>query len=103
MAGRSVYIAIDEDSGRARRRVNAALECVYGRLSPDVAAAAVAGTADECVSQLRQVVVAGAELILFTPYSSRASCWHRPSCRGCRSGGDNHCSAESGQRGDRLV
>ncbi len=62
-----VYIAIDEDAGRARRNVNAALERLYGRLSPDVAAAAVAGTADDCVSQLRQVAAAGAELILFTP------------------------------------
>jgi probable F420-dependent oxidoreductase len=62
-----VYVSIDEDSGRARRRVNAALERLYGRLSPDVEAAAIAGTADECVGQLRQVADAGAELILFTP------------------------------------
>jgi alkanesulfonate monooxygenase SsuD/methylene tetrahydromethanopterin reductase-like flavin-dependent oxidoreductase (luciferase family) len=62
-----VYIAIDEDAGRARRQVNAALERLYGHLSGDVEAAAVAGTTEDCVRELRQVAAAGAELILFTP------------------------------------
>jgi probable F420-dependent oxidoreductase len=67
-----VYIAIDSDTARARQRINEALERVYGRLHPDVAAAAIAGTAAQCVSDLRQVVAAGAELILFTPLFDQA-------------------------------
>jgi probable F420-dependent oxidoreductase len=62
-----VYIAVDEDAGRARRRINTELERLYGRRSPDIEAAAIAGTADDCVRELRQVAEAGAELILFTP------------------------------------
>jgi probable F420-dependent oxidoreductase len=67
-----VYIAIDSDPGRARSRVNAALTRVYGRLSADVEAAAIAGTAAECVAELGQVVAAGAELVLFTPLFEQA-------------------------------
>jgi probable F420-dependent oxidoreductase len=61
-----VYIAVDEDAGRARARVNAELERVYGRRSATIEAAAIAGTAAGCVSELRRVAEAGAELILFT-------------------------------------
>jgi probable F420-dependent oxidoreductase len=67
-----VYVAIDSDPARARQRINAALERVYGRLHPDVEAAAIAGTAAQCVSDLRKVVAAGAELILFTPLFDQA-------------------------------
>ncbi|WP_433558364.1 LLM class flavin-dependent oxidoreductase [Pseudonocardia xinjiangensis] len=62
-----VYIAIDADAGRARERVNAELTAVYGGLSPAVEAAAIAGTPEDCVRAVRQVIEAGAELILFTP------------------------------------
>jgi probable F420-dependent oxidoreductase len=62
-----VYIAVDSSAGRARDRINHALEQLYGRRSPDIEAAAIAGPAAECVRELRQVVEAGAELILFTP------------------------------------
>ena len=61
-----VYLAIDEDAGRARRRINAALEGIYGHRVPAIEAAAVAGTPDDCVRELRQVAAAGAELILGT-------------------------------------
>jgi alkanesulfonate monooxygenase SsuD/methylene tetrahydromethanopterin reductase-like flavin-dependent oxidoreductase (luciferase family) len=61
-----VYIAIDEDAGRARRRINAALEGIYGRRVPAIEAAAFAGTAADCVRELQQVAAAGAELILGT-------------------------------------
>jgi probable F420-dependent oxidoreductase len=67
-----VYIAIDEDGGRARRRIDAELERLYGRRSPDIEAAAIAGTPDDCVRELRQVAEAGAELILFTPMFEQA-------------------------------
>jgi probable F420-dependent oxidoreductase len=61
-----VYIAIDEDAGRARSRINAALEGIYGQRVPAIEAAAVAGTPADCVRELDQVAAAGAELILCT-------------------------------------
>lgn len=62
-----VYIAVDDDADRARTRVNAELERLYGRRSADIEAAAVAGTPAECLRAVREVASAGAELILFTP------------------------------------
>ncbi|HEX3784965.1 MAG TPA: LLM class flavin-dependent oxidoreductase [Pseudonocardiaceae bacterium] len=67
-----VYLAIDNDAARARERVNAALRDLYGSLSADVEAAAIAGTPADCVRELRKVVDAGAELILFTPMFEQA-------------------------------
>ncbi|HEY6278948.1 MAG TPA: LLM class flavin-dependent oxidoreductase [Streptosporangiaceae bacterium] len=67
-----VYVAIDDDAGRARSRVNGALERLYGQLSADVEAAAIAGTPADCVAELRKVTEAGAELILFTPLFEQA-------------------------------
>ena len=67
-----VYIAIDEDAGRARRMMNDAMERLYGRRSADIEAAAVAGTPADCVAAVREVVAAGAELILFTAMFEQA-------------------------------
>jgi len=61
-----VYIAIESDAGHARRRINASLEGIYGRRVPAIEAAAIAGTAADCVRELQQVAAAGAELILCT-------------------------------------
>ncbi len=61
-----VYVAIDEDAGRARDRTNAALEGIYGVRVPAIEAAAFAGTAADCVREVNQVAAAGAKLILFT-------------------------------------
>jgi probable F420-dependent oxidoreductase len=61
-----VYIAVDEDAARARTRMNTELERLYGRRSADIEAAAVAGTPDDCVREVRKVIEAGAELVLFT-------------------------------------
>ncbi|MGH3400056.1 MAG: LLM class flavin-dependent oxidoreductase [Streptosporangiaceae bacterium] len=61
-----VYLGLDSDAGRARQRMNAALEQLYGRRVPDIEAAAIAGTPAACVRELREVAAAGAELILFT-------------------------------------
>ncbi len=60
-----VYLGLDADADRARQRMNAALERLYGRRVPDIEAAAIAGTPADCVRELREVA-AGAELILFT-------------------------------------
>jgi probable F420-dependent oxidoreductase len=67
-----VYIAIDEDAGRARARMNAALEATYGQRVPALEAATVAGTAADCVRELRQVAEAGADLILCTALFDQA-------------------------------
>jgi probable F420-dependent oxidoreductase len=67
-----VYIAVDENAGLARTRINAELGRLYGGLSEDIEAAAVAGTPDDCVRELRKVAEAGAELILFTPMFEQA-------------------------------
>ena len=67
-----VYIAIDEDVGRARRRMNDAMENLYGRRVPDIEAAAIAGTPADCVAAVREVAAAGAELILFTAMFDQA-------------------------------
>jgi probable F420-dependent oxidoreductase len=67
-----VYIAIDDNAGRARERINTELERLYGRRSADIEAAAIAGTPAECVAEVHEVAQAGAELILFTPMYEQA-------------------------------
>jgi probable F420-dependent oxidoreductase len=67
-----VYIAIDDDAGRARARMNATLTELYGHRVEAIEAAAVAGTAADCVHELRRVAEAGAELILCTALFDQA-------------------------------
>ncbi|MCW2897735.1 MAG: hypothetical protein QOH87_2438 [Trebonia sp.] len=63
-----VYIGIDLiDGARARERMNAALADIYGQRVPAIEAAAVTGTVAECAAGVREVIDAGAEMILFTP------------------------------------
>ena len=61
-----MYIEIDENAERARSRMNAALERIYGTRVPAIEAAAITGPAADCVREVNQVAAAGAELILFT-------------------------------------
>ena len=61
-----IYIAVDDDAGRARMRVNDAMERIYGRRLPSIEAAVVAGSAPDCIREVNAVAAAGAELILFT-------------------------------------
>ena len=67
-----LYVAIDADVERARDRVNAALERLYGRRVPSIEAAAFAGTPADCVAAVREIAEAGAGLTLFTPMYSPA-------------------------------
>jgi len=67
-----VYITIDDDAGRARARTDATLERLYGFRSEAIEAAAIAGTVGDCVGEVRQVIEAGAELILFTTLFDQA-------------------------------
>ena len=62
-----IYVGIDSSPSRARAAVNGALERLYGRRVPSIEEAAVAGTVADVVAAAREVVAAGAELILFTP------------------------------------
>lgn len=59
-----VYIVVDDDLARARRRISAALEGLYGR---NLEAVAVYGPPDACVKGLRAVGAAGAGTILLNP------------------------------------
>jgi probable F420-dependent oxidoreductase len=67
-----VYVAIDDDAARARARTNTALTELYGHRVEAIEAAAVAGTAADCVRELHQVAEAGAELILCTALFDQA-------------------------------
>jgi probable F420-dependent oxidoreductase len=67
-----VYVAIDDHAERARERINATLTELYGRRVEAIEAAAVAGTAADCVRELHQVGEAGAELILCTALFDQA-------------------------------
>jgi probable F420-dependent oxidoreductase len=61
-----VYITVDDDAARARERLNAGLARVYGRRVAAIEAAGVAGTPDECVKAVHEVIDAGAGMVLFT-------------------------------------
>jgi 2-keto-3-deoxy-L-rhamnonate aldolase RhmA len=52
--------------------MNAALEQIYGARVAAIEAAAVVGTAADCVREVSKVVDAGAELILFTAMFDQA-------------------------------
>jgi probable F420-dependent oxidoreductase len=67
-----VYIAVDDNASRARERMNAALEGLYGRRSADIEAAAITGTPAACVRDIRAVAAVGVELILFTAMFDQA-------------------------------
>jgi probable F420-dependent oxidoreductase len=61
-----VYIAVDDDAARAHRRIAAALAGMYGG-GRDLSPVAVSGTTDDCTKGLRQVIEAGAEMIVLNP------------------------------------
>jgi probable F420-dependent oxidoreductase len=67
-----IYIAVDDNAGRARERINDALERIYGHRIPSIEAAAVAGTAADCAREVSAVAAAGAELILLTTVFDQA-------------------------------
>ncbi|RFS82955.1 LLM class flavin-dependent oxidoreductase [Actinomadura spongiicola] len=60
-----VYIGVDDDEARAWKRGADTLERFYGR--SDLTPVAVCGSADACVEGVREVIDAGAEMVLFTP------------------------------------
>jgi alkanesulfonate monooxygenase SsuD/methylene tetrahydromethanopterin reductase-like flavin-dependent oxidoreductase (luciferase family) len=62
-----VYIAVDDDSARARQRMSDALIAFYGEFGAQLLPVAVTGTPAQCAQGLQQVAGAGAELILLNP------------------------------------
>jgi probable F420-dependent oxidoreductase len=68
-----VYIAVDDDAERARRRVADGLQRLYAHVGlSGMEAVAVFGPPAACVEGVRAVAEAGAELILFSPFSDEA-------------------------------
>ncbi|PWU17166.1 MAG: LLM class F420-dependent oxidoreductase [Candidatus Rokuibacteriota bacterium] len=64
--GKRVYIALDRDRQRAAKRLSEWFGAFYGR--PQMAEeVSVWGPADECVERLREVVAAGAGLVMLNP------------------------------------
>lgn len=62
-----VYVTVDDDEDRARERMSAALQRLYGYFGIQVASAAVTGSPSTCVAGLAEVRDAGAEMILLHP------------------------------------
>jgi alkanesulfonate monooxygenase SsuD/methylene tetrahydromethanopterin reductase-like flavin-dependent oxidoreductase (luciferase family) len=64
--GKRVYLMVDDDAARARERVVAGLHRIYGEM-PGIEAVPVSGTPDDVVRGVREVIDAGAELVLLNP------------------------------------
>jgi probable F420-dependent oxidoreductase len=67
-----IYVLVDDDADRARRRMNDALALIYDHRSATIESAAVTGSPADCVRGVQEVVDAGAELVLFTPVAEPA-------------------------------
>jgi probable F420-dependent oxidoreductase len=63
-----VYVVVDEDAERARQRADAALVDIYGDFGRSLSPVVVSGPPEACAAGVRDVVAAGAGLILFTPF-----------------------------------
>ena len=64
--GKRVYVAVDQDRERAGRRLAEYFAGFYGR--PQLAAeVSVWGSVDQCVVGIREVVAAGARLVMLNP------------------------------------
>jgi len=64
--GKRVYLMIDDDAARARERVLAGLHRIYGNM-PGIEAVAVSGTPHDVARGLREVIYAGAQMLLLNP------------------------------------
>ena len=68
-----VYIGVDDDEERGRRRIAVSLNELYGYFGlGGIEAVGVSGPPDACARGLREVAEAGAELILLNPLFDEA-------------------------------
>jgi len=68
-----VYIHVDENAERAARLVSQNLAQIYAHIAADFTGVAVFGSPSTCIEGVREVIDAGAELVLFTPVHEEAS------------------------------
>ena len=68
-----VYVHVDEDASRAQQLVTEELARIYDHLGTDLTPVAVFGGPEACVDGARQVIDAGAGMILFTPLLDEAA------------------------------
>ncbi|RUP03925.1 MAG: LLM class flavin-dependent oxidoreductase [Mycobacterium sp.] len=64
--GKRVYLMVDDDADRARERVLAGLRRIYGSMA-GIETVPVYGTPSDVVRGLREVMYAGAQMLLFNP------------------------------------
>jgi alkanesulfonate monooxygenase SsuD/methylene tetrahydromethanopterin reductase-like flavin-dependent oxidoreductase (luciferase family) len=64
--GKRIYLMVDDDAARARERVLEGLHRIYGNM-PGIDAVPVSGTPADVVRGVRQVIDAGADLVLLNP------------------------------------
>ena len=81
--GKRVYLMIDDDAAKARERVLAGLHRIYGQM-PGIDAVPVSGTPDDVARGLREVIDAGAEMLLLNPVGTRRSGEPRTDGTPCR-------------------
>ena len=63
-----VYLTVDDDRARAAERTSAALQAIYGSFGlRDLLSVAVHGGPEEVAAGLREVIDAGAELVVLNP------------------------------------
>jgi probable F420-dependent oxidoreductase len=67
-----VYTHVDEDVARAQQLVTDGLGQIYDHVGADFTPVAVFGGPEACVEGVREVIDAGAEMILFTPLHDEA-------------------------------
>jgi alkanesulfonate monooxygenase SsuD/methylene tetrahydromethanopterin reductase-like flavin-dependent oxidoreductase (luciferase family) len=70
--GKRVYLTVDDDAARARQRVLDGLHRIYGDM-PGIDAVPVSGTPEDVVRGVREVIDAGAEMILLNPVGKDAA------------------------------
>ncbi len=67
-----MYLMIDDDAARARKRVLAGLNLIYGP-RPSNEDIAIWGTPQQVADAVRKVIAAGAQLVVFNPLGSTVS------------------------------
>jgi probable F420-dependent oxidoreductase len=68
-----VYVTLDDDADRARRRMSEGLARVYSSFGlPDLTPVSVTGSAAAVAAGLREVIHAGAELVMLNPLFDEA-------------------------------